>query len=187
MALRILKELQLGLLNQMLEKGLINNDFEHLMISKREENHEFALQAIKEYCAEVEALLSQMKNDIEIPDVEFPHLVALCDLVKEKSTRIGTVRVISTCKLVIRVCDQRNKKKFSQALGLLKHDFSTTQSQLEAYARMERRIIMVQIDRAGGSGKMTNESQMMDVTMSVGETNIDTSSCTNAPPTMAPA
>ncbi|KAF3615187.1 putative transcription factor MYB21-like [Capsicum annuum] len=187
MALRILKELQLGLLNQMLEKGLINNDFEHLMISKREENHEFALQAIKEYCAEVEALLSQMKNDIEIPDVEFPHLVALCDLVKEKSTRIGTIRVISTCNLVIRVCDQRNKKKFSQALGLLKHDFSTTQSQLEAYARMERRIIMVQIDRAGGSGKMTNESQMMDVTMSVGETNIDTSSCTNAPPTMAPA
>ncbi|KAM3202038.1 hypothetical protein P3L10_029662 [Capsicum annuum] len=118
-------------------KGLINKEFENLMISKMAENHEFAIQTIKEYCAEVEALLSQMKNDIEILVVEFPHLVALCDLVKEKCTRIGTIRVISTCKLVIRACDQRNKKKFSQALGLLKHDFSTTQSQLEAYARME--------------------------------------------------
>ncbi|PHU09897.1 Glyceraldehyde-3-phosphate dehydrogenase, cytosolic [Capsicum chinense] len=36
-------------------------------------------------------------------------------------------------------------------------------------------------------GKMTNESQMMDATTSVGKTNIATSSRTNAPPTMAPA
>ncbi|KAF3650371.1 putative protein-like [Capsicum annuum] len=36
-------------------------------------------------------------------------------------------------------------------------------------------------------GKMTNESQMMDATTSVGATNIATSSRTNAPPTMAPA
>ena len=34
---------------------------------------------------------------------------------------------------------------------------------------------------------MTNESQMMDATTSVGETNISISSRINAPPTMAPA
>ncbi|PHT31456.1 hypothetical protein CQW23_27793 [Capsicum baccatum] len=40
-------------------------------------------------------------------------------------------------------------------------------------------------DIATQIGKMNNDSQMMDATTSVGETNIATSSRTNAPPTMA--
>ncbi|XP_049353835.1 histidine-containing phosphotransfer protein 1-like [Solanum verrucosum] len=151
MALSILKEIQLSLLNQMLQKGLINNEFEHLMISKRAKDPQSVVQTIEEYCAEVEAILSQMKNDIDTPEVDFSHLMASCELVKDKSIRIGSVLVSSTCMLLIRVCDERNKKKFSLILELLKNDFSTTQSQLEAYARMERRIIIVQIDEAGSS------------------------------------
>ncbi|KAK4726856.1 hypothetical protein R3W88_031773 [Solanum pinnatisectum] len=152
MALRILTEMQLSLLNQMLKKGLINNEFEHLMISKRAQDHVSVVETIKEYCAEVEAILSQMRNDIATPDVEFSHLVASCDLVKNKSRRIGCELVISTCMLLIGACDQRNKKKFSQTLELLNNDFSTTQSQLETYTWLERRIINVQIDQAESSG-----------------------------------
>ncbi|KAG5571652.1 hypothetical protein H5410_061418 [Solanum commersonii] len=133
-------------------QGLINNEFEHLMISKRAQDPESVLATIKEYCAEVEAILSQMRNDIATPDVEFSHLVASCDLVKNKSRRIGCELVISTCMLLIGACDQRNKKKFSQTLELLKNDFSTTQSQLETYAWLERRTINVQIDQAESSG-----------------------------------
>ncbi|TMX00189.1 hypothetical protein EJD97_001224 [Solanum chilense] len=152
MALRILTDMQLSLLNQMLKKGLINNEFEHLMISKRAEDPQFVVETTQEYCAEVKAILSQMKNDIATPDVEFSHLVASCDLVKKKSTRIGCELVISTCMLLIGACDERNKKKFSQTLELLKKDFSTTQSQLETYAWLERRIINVQVDQAESSG-----------------------------------
>ncbi|XP_015164917.1 histidine-containing phosphotransfer protein 1-like [Solanum tuberosum] len=151
MALSILKEIQLSLLNQMLQKGLINNEFEHLMISKRAQDPQSVVQTIEEYCAEVEAILSQMKNDIDTPEVDFSHLMASCELVKDKSIRIGSVLVSSTCMLLIRACDERNKRKFSLILELLKNDFSTTQSQLEAYARMERRIIIVQLDEAGSS------------------------------------
>ncbi|KAG5577975.1 hypothetical protein H5410_058109 [Solanum commersonii] len=169
MALSILKEIQLSLLNQMLQKGLINNEFEHLMISKRAQDPQSVVQTIEEYCAEVEAILSQMKNDIDTPEVVFSHLMASCELVKDKSIRIGSVLVSSTCMLLIRACDERNKKtskmhvqlrqvhiniynfRFSLILELLKNDFSTTQSQLEVYARMERRIIIVQIDEAGSS------------------------------------
>ncbi|XP_060168831.1 histidine-containing phosphotransfer protein 1-like [Lycium barbarum] len=151
MALRILTKIQLALLNQMLKKGLVNNEFEHLMIAKRAQNPQFVIQTIEEYGAEVEAIMSQMKNDIDIPDVDFSHLVALCDLVREKSTRIGAAQVNSACMLLVRACEQRNKKKFSQTLELLRNDFSTTQSQLEGYARMERRIIIVQRGQVGSS------------------------------------
>ncbi|CAN4107245.1 unnamed protein product [Withania somnifera] len=142
MALRILYAMQLALLNQMLKKGVINNEFEHLMISKRGGYPGFVVQTIEKYCAEVEAILSQMTNDIAKPDVEFSHLASLCDLVKEKSTRIGSVQVIASCMLLIRACHQNNKKRFSQTLGLLKNDFTITQTDLEAYARMEKRIII---------------------------------------------
>lgn len=45
-------------------QGLINNEFEHLMISKRAQDPESVVETIKEYCAEVEAILSQMRNDM---------------------------------------------------------------------------------------------------------------------------
>lgn len=48
-------------------QGLINNEFEHLMISKRAEDPQFVVETIQEYCAEVKAILSQMKNDMYYP------------------------------------------------------------------------------------------------------------------------
>ncbi|MCD7446836.1 hypothetical protein HAX54_016930 [Datura stramonium] len=151
MALRNLKELRLALLNQMLKKISVNNQFEHLMIAKRSQNPQSVISTIGDYCDEAGAILSQMKNVTDISDVEFSHLATLCKLLKEKSTRICVVQMNFACMLVIQACEQRNKIKFFQALDMLENDFSIIQSQLEAYARIERRIIMLETDQAGGS------------------------------------
>lgn len=46
-------------------QGLVNDQFEHLMISKRAQNPQFVVQTLEDYCAEIEAMISQMKNDMQ--------------------------------------------------------------------------------------------------------------------------
>lgn len=45
-------------------QDLVNDQFEHLMISGRAQNPQFVVKTIEDYCAEIETIISQMKNDM---------------------------------------------------------------------------------------------------------------------------
>ncbi|XP_019075879.1 histidine-containing phosphotransfer protein 3 isoform X1 [Vitis vinifera] len=125
------------------DQGIVNDQFCQIQALKSEEQPDAVVRLIDTYILDVERILSNLKSYIDLPDVDFSKLAVEIYKIEEKSLQIGAEHMKIACANLILACDQKHKDNFCQYLAWMMNEFTKTQSKLEAFAQMERKIIRV--------------------------------------------
>ncbi|XP_044482706.1 histidine-containing phosphotransfer protein 1-like isoform X6 [Mangifera indica] len=140
MALSIVKELLQHYVDSLVDEGVLNEQFSHIQTLRTEEP-DFIEGLINTYCMSVEAILSELTSCINVSHVDYSRLAVLARQVENRSQGIGAEHVRLACADLIRACDQKHTKNFSQALNWINYEFAVTRNKLQAIAQMQRRIV----------------------------------------------
>ncbi|XLU26177.1 hypothetical protein S245_062243, partial [Arachis hypogaea] len=107
--------------------GLVNDQFLSL---KNTEELDCVVQIIDKYFEYVDMILPELSCQFDNSKVDFSKLASLVREIEEKSTSIGTEHMRLACSVLIKACDENNKKSFTQSLLWLKREFSNTKNKL---------------------------------------------------------
>ncbi|KAK4286360.1 hypothetical protein QN277_002923 [Acacia crassicarpa] len=143
MTLQILKGLHQDYLNSLLDEGILNEQFNRIHSERRnEEPADSVVKLIESYFKDVEAILSDLSShDDNKSKIDLTKLSALAREIQDKSKSIGAEHVKNACPPLIEACEENHKRKFDRSLMWVTTEFSSTKTKLEAYVRMERRIM----------------------------------------------
>ncbi|XP_048136695.1 uncharacterized protein LOC115734336 [Rhodamnia argentea] len=138
---------QRGLLQEyvqsLLGEGIINDQFASVQTLKSADEPDAIIKLITSYFVDVEAVLSELTRSIDSSEADFDQLAAQANTIKEKSLCIGAEHMKLACENLIRACEEKQGRKFSQALDWMKLEFAQTQDKLDAVVQMqmEKRIL----------------------------------------------
>ncbi|XP_057457261.1 histidine-containing phosphotransfer protein 1-like isoform X2 [Lotus japonicus] len=146
MAMPILKGLLQEYLISLLEEGVVNSQFNAILcpINNRDRARDHAVQLIETYLADVDMILSELSLHVDNSQVDLYMLATLAHEIQDKSTSIGAEHMTVACFDVIKACEERRKKRFSQTLTWLKHEFDNTKNKLSSLVQMEKRIVRLE-------------------------------------------
>ncbi|XP_058008083.1 histidine-containing phosphotransfer protein 2 [Hevea brasiliensis] len=99
---------------------------------------------INTYCLDVEAILSELASNTDLPEVNFSHLETLAHQVEEKSMYIGAEHVRLACAGLIQACRQMHKRNFCCALSWTECEFTRTRNKFQACVQMEWKIMRLE-------------------------------------------
>ncbi|KAA8550185.1 hypothetical protein F0562_001869 [Nyssa sinensis] len=117
-------------------QGIINDQFSRIQALKSADNPDRVIQLINAYSVEVEAILSELRSCIDLPDIDFSKLAAQAHNIEEKSMCVGAEHVRRACTDLIQACEQKHKGNFSRALTWLQYEFSNTQNKFGTFAQI---------------------------------------------------
>ncbi|KAJ9188697.1 hypothetical protein P3X46_000067 [Hevea brasiliensis] len=144
MALSIVKELLEQYLKSLFDEGIVNDQFHHIQNLKTVEEPDHVVQLINTYCLDVEAILSELASNTDLPEVNFSHLETLAHQVEEKSMYIGAEHVRLACAGLIQACRQMHKRNFCCALSWTECEFTRTRNKFQACVQMEWKIMRLE-------------------------------------------
>ncbi|XP_056165583.1 uncharacterized protein LOC115679279 [Syzygium oleosum] len=132
MALPILTGLLQEYVQSLLNEGIVNDQFASVQTLKSTDEPDAIIRLITSYFADVEAVLSELTRSIDSPEADFDQLAAQANTIKEKSLCIGAEHMKLACDSLIRACEEKQGRKFSQALNWIENEFARTQDKLDA-------------------------------------------------------
>ncbi|KAF8039564.1 hypothetical protein BT93_B1934 [Corymbia citriodora subsp. variegata] len=130
--------------HSLLDEGIVNDQFASVQTLKSTDEPDAIIRLITSYFADLEAVLSELTRFIDSPEADFDQLAAQANTIKEKSLCIGAEHMIRACDILIHACEEKQGRKFSQALNWMKAEFAQTQDKLDAVVQMEKRILRLE-------------------------------------------
>ncbi|XP_031384610.1 histidine-containing phosphotransfer protein 2-like isoform X2 [Punica granatum] len=124
------------------DEGIVNDQFSQVLTLKTEDEPDSVLKLINAYLNDAEAILSEFPENI---------LAAQARKISEISLCIGAEHMKLACSDLIQACDEKQGRRFFQAVGWTKMEFSRTRGKLDALVQMEKRILRLKSkqNRAG--------------------------------------
>ncbi|KAK7324871.1 hypothetical protein VNO77_28769 [Canavalia gladiata] len=116
MTMPILKGLLQGYINSLFDEGVVNEKFNETLLLKRTGEPDCVVQLIEAYFADVEMILSELSRHVDNPKADFCKLASLAHEIKDRSTSIGAEQIRIACSDLIKACDEKHPKKWSEGL-----------------------------------------------------------------------